>query len=191
MRDIDVRLALRRKEVDDIVRDDPLSRVIEEMGLMQHSVRIDVAIINGRMHGYEIKSKSDTLDRLPLQQELYSKVFDRLTLVVDEHHAIAARGLVPEWWGIIVVSGDKADPQFTIWRRAEENPQVDPYCLCQLLWKEEALELLTSKGAARGLSSKPRKVVWETLSGLMPLDELKDSVRTILRHRPDWRLAPS
>jgi hypothetical protein len=68
------------------------------MGIWSGSVRIDVAVINGELTGYELKSDRDTLERLPLQAELYSRVFDRLILVVGKRHAKKAIEHIPEWW---------------------------------------------------------------------------------------------
>ena len=56
------------------------------MGVWSGTVRIDVAVLNGEMCGYEIKSDRDTLERLPFQIEIYSKEFDKLTLVVGRRH---------------------------------------------------------------------------------------------------------
>ena len=45
--------------------------IINELGLLQGLCRVDVAVINGIIHGYEIKSEADTLERLPLQAKLW------------------------------------------------------------------------------------------------------------------------
>ncbi len=37
--------------------------VIEELGLCRGQVRVDVAVVNGLLHGYEIKSDRDSLRR--------------------------------------------------------------------------------------------------------------------------------
>src|SRR6266851_6542601 len=101
MRDQDVRQALRDKLQDQYAYD-PDTRIVEEMGVWSGSVRIDVAVINGELTGYELKSDRDTLERLPVQADLYSRVFDRLTLVVARRHAQKARDCIPKWWGIVV-----------------------------------------------------------------------------------------
>ena len=41
--------------------------VLNELGLLQGACRVDIAVVNGSLHGYEIKSEADTLDRLPYQ----------------------------------------------------------------------------------------------------------------------------
>jgi hypothetical protein len=56
MREIDVRRALYKSEIRRIVESDPTSLVVDELGVMEGKYRVDVAVINGRLHGYEIKS---------------------------------------------------------------------------------------------------------------------------------------
>jgi hypothetical protein len=36
------------------------TRVVEEMGIWAGSVRVDIAVINGEFHGFELKSDRDT-----------------------------------------------------------------------------------------------------------------------------------
>jgi hypothetical protein len=59
-------------------------RIIEELGVVHGKSRIDIAVINGLMHGYEIKSDKDTLQRLPEQMNMYNSVFNKVTLVVGK-----------------------------------------------------------------------------------------------------------
>ena len=65
---------------------------IDELGVCQGSAKIDIAVVNGQLHGYEIKSDRDSLRRLSSQAVLYSKVFDRVTLVCGERHVSHASG---------------------------------------------------------------------------------------------------
>src|SRR4051812_8285009 len=69
-------------------------------------VRVDVAAVNGALWGYEIKSERDTLRRLPTQVEVYSRVLDFAALVVAERHRDHAVDLLPDWWHVVVVTGD-------------------------------------------------------------------------------------
>lgn len=86
--DADVRRALRRQLAQD--HHPPATRIIEELGLDEGSVRIDVAVVNGRLLGYEIKSDRDTLDRLREQACVYCSVFDEVVLVAGKRHRAAA-----------------------------------------------------------------------------------------------------
>src|SRR6266511_802692 len=46
--------------------------LIEELGLCRGKVRVDLALVNGSLHGFEIKSDRDSLRRLSAQVGLYS-----------------------------------------------------------------------------------------------------------------------
>ena len=61
--DANIRSALHAKRLRR-ARSQPDTLVIDELGLAHAKSRIDVAVINGCIHGYEIKSAKDTLDRL-------------------------------------------------------------------------------------------------------------------------------
>ena len=74
--------------------------IFEELGVQHGLARIDLAVVNGELHGFELKSARDTLARLPEQAESYGRVFDRITLVVEERHVRGAVELVPDWWGV-------------------------------------------------------------------------------------------
>lgn len=188
MRDADIRKVLHEVEIKRLISEDKTSRVIDEMGLMEGAFRVDVAVINGRMHGYEIKSALDTLERLPSQQACYNKIFDRLTLVVDERHAKEAVKIVPQCWGLIVASTKEGRPHIDeIWA-AMQNYKVDVYTLCQLLWREEALAILRAKGmAGGGIWKGKRKAMWKRLASSIEPEELKYLVRETLKHRVGWR----
>src|SRR5215211_7159088 len=99
MRDIDIRATLWR-ELRCAHRHEPDTIVLDELGLCQGSARVDVAVVNGFITGYEIKSERDTLARLPAQQEIYSKALDSVTIIVGASHAEKVVELIPSWWGI-------------------------------------------------------------------------------------------
>src|SRR5215472_4149028 len=98
MRDYDVRNALCRKVLAEHFRD-PATLVVQELGLWHGDVRVDIAVVNGRFHGFEIKSDTDTLSRLPAQMIAYNNVFDRVTIVAGTKHIEAIGNTVPSWWG--------------------------------------------------------------------------------------------
>lgn len=49
--------------------------VISEMDVCAGVSGADIVVINGKMHGYEIKSAQDSLSRLPQQMQSYNQVF--------------------------------------------------------------------------------------------------------------------
>jgi hypothetical protein len=186
MRDRDIRLALHellRAEH----RDDQDTLVLDELGLCQGAVRADVAVVNGSLAGFEIKSDRDTLERLPRQAEIYGRVFDYVTLIVGKKHATGISKKIPSFWGIVVVSSGAAGLSLKTRRAARRNKKVDPHAVARLLWRDEALKVLGRHELDRGLRSKPRRELWLALATGLATEELSDEVRKTLRARADWR----
>ena len=155
--------------------------VMEELGLCQGDVRIDVASVNGELSGFEIKSPSDTLARWPKQRRIYSKVVDRAWLVAPGPKLDAARA--PDWWGQIAVFDLDDRIGLRIVKPAARNPKLDPLSIAKLLWRDEAIDLLKKSGRARGVMTKSRRLVWERVIEAITLDQLRDAVRAALRQR--------
>jgi hypothetical protein len=188
MRDRDIRVALRQ-EIDTTYRDDADTLVIDELGLCEGEARIDIAVINGCLNGYEIKSEADTLQRLPNQVNVYSRLLDHVTVVSGGCHLEKAKTIVPEWWGLSEVIGASGTITFHVVREPRQNPLIDPFALVQLLWKDEALALLAQLGLEKGMRSKPRPVVWNRLCEATTQPELSNMVRQQLKARRNWRPA--
>ncbi len=70
------------------------TRIIEEFGLCRGKVRVDMAAVNGALHGYEIKSARDCLGRLATQVDICAQVLDRATVVESPEHLETALDLV-------------------------------------------------------------------------------------------------
>src|SRR5579864_483578 len=189
MRDADIRRVLRQ-QLDKSSKADDATLIIEELGLCSGIVRVDIAVVNGALKGYEIKSERDTLTRLSAQAATYNRIFDTMTVVVAERHLIAAEALIPNWWGIQVPNSHESSSLITIdhVRGESTNPGVDPSLLVQLLWRDEVLNLLDQVNASKSLRSKPRRVLWEVLARTVPLPQLQDMVRRCLRTRCRWRV---
>lgn len=181
MRDSDVRKAVLERLVSEHASDDSL--IVQEMGVWSGSVRIDVAVINGELTGYELKSERDTLARLPLQADIYSRVFDRLTLVVAERHEKKAAALIPPWWGVTIASTHASNVLLSVARTPHRNPSQDAYLIAQLLWKEEALAILGTFDLAKGWRAKRIRIIHERLAAELPLVRLTYEVRQKLKSR--------
>lgn len=186
-RDIDIRNGLHYKLLKEY-RNDPDTLILNELNICQGDSRIDVAVINGAINGFEIKSESDTLERLPKQVEYYNKVFDTVTIVTASRFIDGIFDIIPNWWGVIKAEMD-SDHQVYFFpiREAKQNNCIDPLAVAQLLWREEALEILKEKGLQKGFLSKPRRILWQVLAEKLPLEELKNAVRKKLKNRTNWR----
>lgn len=184
MRDSDVRAAVKAY-LNTLHEGDEGTRIVEEMGVWSGSVRIDIAVINGELTGFELKSDRDTLQRLPAQAEIYNRVFDHVTLVVGERHAEKALDIVPNWWGIISAQETAGGVALTHVKCGTRNPSPDPYLIADLLWKEEALAILDARGLAKGWRGKPAKTIHQRLASELSFSDLSHEVRRTLKSR-DW-----
>lgn len=165
--------------------------VLEELGLCRGEVFVDVTLVNGSLHGYEIKSDRDSLRRLARQAAFYSAVLDRATLVVGERHACEAIELVPVWWELLVANVTTDGVVLTELRAGEVNRTRDCRALVELLWLDDALALLAQRNAARGFRSKPRCKVWDRVCEVYSVEEIAAAVRERLKARPTHRSARS
>lgn len=192
--DKNIRLALRKvleKELAEYRATGHNAEIFDELGVRHGTARIDIAIINGVMHGYEIKSDRDTLERLPEQVKEFSDVFDKLTLVVGKQHLYQAVQMIPDWWGVIVA---KFDPNnhviFQTIREPENNKEQVGISIARLLWREEALKILEERNSADGVRNKPREFIYERLADVLDTATIKEQVSALLVSREGWRSDP-
>lgn len=164
--------------------------IVHELGLCRGRVRVDVAVVNGILHGYEIKSDRDNLRRLRGQVEYYSKTLDRATLVVGQRHFTKALEMLPDWWGIITVQRGSQSLRLKTHRLGHRNPRRDPRSLVELLWLEDAVALLDDHQLARGIRGKPRKIVWDRICEYFTPDDIGKAVRESLRARLEHQAPP-
>jgi hypothetical protein len=187
MNDYKIRTAIKNIEFK-IHFEEKDTKVIDEMGMNLGNSIIDIAVINGSMMGYEIKSDVDTLRRLEGQISDYNKVFDFLNIVTSKKFAPTIKNHIPKWWGIIEV--EEKDNQIKIYqrRKAKPNKNVSPYSLLQLLWKDELVDMIDRYGLNRSLKNKPKKVVWAYLSEVLNIEIIKNDVRNYLKGRSNWKV---
>jgi hypothetical protein len=187
MKDSDIREVLL-SDLGRQYKNDPDTMIIEELGLCQGEARVDIAVVNGSIHGFEIKSEQDTLKRLAGQAASYSRVLESITLVVGSEHLDEALKIIPKWWGVIVAR-EKRRGQLHLKKRRKGklNPSLDPFAIVQLLWRDEAFEVLKKLDLHKGLANKPRTILWNKLAKHLTTDELLVLVRNLLRSRENWR----
>lgn len=178
--DADIREPLRALLVG---RND--GEVIDELGLT--GVRADIAVIHDSwLEGFEIKSGSDSLTRLPNQVIGYSRVFRRSWLVVASGHLDAALPMLPDHWGRVMrADGSPAAP--TIVRAAVDSPSLDAVEVAALIVTRRALPVLHGLHADRGVRSKPRRAIWERCADVLGVTGCERAAAGIIRARGDWR----
>lgn len=167
---------------------DPSALVLDELGLKHGRHRADIAVVNGHLSGYEIKSDEDTLSRLESQAPAYDEVFDRITLIVAPKHLMMAETVVPNHWGIVSASiGSRGAIRFDAVRAAQFNKSVVPIVVAQLLWRDEAAQILFEMGDPPRVTRQKRSALYERLTCTLSLAELRRRVRTTLKNRTSWR----
>ena len=151
-----------------------------------------MAVINGCIHGYEIKSAKDTLGRLATQIDIYRYTLQKLTIVAAPKHVAGIMTQAPEWCGVIAVEqGPRGGIGFHMLRNAVANPEIDPVMMAHLLWRDETIDLLTRIGYAPKDLRRPRKQLYEMLCEAMSLREITSSIRSIMAQRQAWRDRPA
>lgn len=187
--DTTIRTALK-KELAELYDGAPETAILEEMCVRRGGARIDVALVNGVLHGFELKSDRDSLDRLASQATAYSSVFDRVTLVVGERHLQLGAELVPDWWGIRVARPLHNSIIFRDLKLPLLNPHIDPVAVAELLWREDALSFLRKLGADRGVRASSKRDVCTKLAQCADTVELRSYVRQSIRARRSGSTSP-
>lgn len=135
------------------------------------SYRADLALANGRLVGFEIKSEKDTLKRWESQKWAYTNVFDEVWLCIHAKHIQEALTNTPKHIGIILADNFG---NFTIVRKAVSNHGLNNiYDLSGLLWREELDELL-KKHSIYVKSRTTKREVREILENYLSLYEVRD-----------------
>lgn len=101
-------------------KDDLDTAYIHELKMPRPAARVDLAVVNGELVGYEIKSDRDRLDRLDSQIPAYNNVFEKMNLVTTKKHLTNARSKIPNSWGIIIFQNNA----FRIQRKAKKNKKL-------------------------------------------------------------------
>jgi len=162
--------------------------VVDELGLKHGRCRADIAVVNGHLIGYEIKSDDDSLRRLGDQVETYNAVFDRAIIVVGPRFLKDVKRLVPRWWGIVASEeGRRGAIHFKTVRKAVANPSLDYLAVAQLLWRDEAAQELVKRGVDGRILNQKRSVLYRELVRVLGAGELRGAVRERLKNRKNWR----
>ena len=159
------------------------ARIKEEFRIERGGARIDVAVIGSTLIGYEIKSDEDSFVRFSNQIHAYNRVFDIINLVCGPSHVQHALEIIPSWWGLLVAERNSKDEVHIITvRHATSNSKQDPFSLASLLWKDEAIVILTSKIKAIPRSASSH-VLWSCIASSLPIDTIKSEVTNTLLNR--------
>lgn len=186
LRDGDIRRALEDSLAFEhsVVGD---TAIIHEMKVYRPTARVDVAVVNGEISAFEIKSDVDSFARLKDQIAGYSAVFDRVSIVTTSRQVRLARQKVPRWWGIAVSDGFS----ISVKRSAKRNPHRRLTSLLFSLTRSELISILQTNNAARGHSSSSIATLVETAAQRISEDDIRASCRSVLKRRRGRYISPS
>jgi hypothetical protein len=182
MHDPDIRNALRT-DLHRRYGADPDTAVIDELSIRRGGTRVDLALVNGVLHGFELKSDYDSLCRLAEQVQAYGSVCNRATLVVGERHVKNAADIVPDWWGIRIVRSCSGRPTFRDLKLPQTNPSLDPMAIARLLRRSEAYAFIADLGWGEVDITASRRQLCDVLASRTELQLLCHRVRCCIRAR--------
>jgi hypothetical protein len=162
------------------------TRIINELGLENGASRVDVAVVNGIMHGYEIKSDLDNLQRLPRQMEYYNRAFERMTIVVGRKYLNEVKEVIPNWWGIKTISSDQS--RLVEIRKGRKVSTQDPVLIINLLWKKELDGLIDHIGLPKSFKKMRKNQLLSLLLKEADFNVIRFYVYSVLKQRENWRL---
>ena len=177
------------KEQDYIKEPDTV--IINELDVCAGVSRADIAVVKGKIHGYEIKSKQDNLERLPSQIESYNLVFNTMTIVTYESHLKKVKEIVPKWWGIKCVYEENSEIMLKNIRKPKENSNINIQNIAMLLWKDEMIDLILNHSKiTKGYKSKTRYDLSQLIKQNIDSSTVQEYVRTVLKTRTNWKAVP-
>jgi hypothetical protein len=166
----------------------PDTLIVDELGLQHGRCRADIALVTGKMLGFEIKGDTDSLKRLPVQVGAYSAIFDEAVVITTAKHQHGIMANVPKWWGVIICRTEcHGRVSFETLRTSEKNPHIDAISVARLLWKSEAVAILRKLGEPTPTLRQPRARLYARLAAVLGLEQLQHHVRHCLRQRVNWR----
>lgn len=189
MKDIDIRNSLKKSILNKHIND-VNSIVVDEFNISLGKVRVDVAVVNGILHAYEIKSEKDNLKRLKNQIQEYNSFFEYITVVTCDRYLTKVLESLPLHCGILKAERKADLIKFVNVRTAKKNKSIKKISLTQVLWKEEMLEILESKDYKKSFKSKSKALLCEMICNLLTEKELLQIVKTKLKSRANWKVAP-
>lgn len=182
-RDHHIRQALRSKLVRQHAGDRD-AFVVEELPIARGGARVDMAVINGKIEGFEIKSSKDTLERLPRQMALFGGAMDRMTLIAAPKHLEEAVKIVPEWWSVFSAAvGTRGSVVLRRVRAGRMNPNRCPRACVNLLERDEIVSLLSSHSLDRGFRTAGWSDLAERAIELLTPKAIAEGVRRQLKNR--------
>jgi hypothetical protein len=155
--------------------------LINELVVDNWRRRVDIAMVNGRLHDFEIKSDLDSLKRLEGQIKTYGERFDKVTVVTTAKHLAAVHKQLPdnvEIWQAVARHGQV---DIRISRRGRINQVSNKDTLYSFLTKAEILLFLRANGFS--VTPEVTRGQLTTIGAELTLKEIRQHVLSCLKQR--------
>lgn len=182
LRDSELRMPLHKwLEKKFLAHED--TEILHELRMPRPSGRVDIAVINGRLSGFEIKSDFDSLSRLPRQVRAFSAVFDEMCVVTTSRHSADARKIIPSWWRLTVHAKKNGKPHFRTVQKGSTNPNVQTDALLHMLTRYELSSAIQNQQLDLQIRSLRRSQIIENLMDQLEPSNIRFEVRRLLKLR--------
>ena len=161
--------------------------ILHEVSIPRPSARMDVAVVNGAICGFEIKSDADRLTRLRDQEPAFSAVCDKVSIVVTRRHLKRSRAAIPHWWGIVLVNCSGEQITFEEKRKPRDNTRPNNRALLYMLTRAELRGVLRTRGTTKLTQSELIEHILATLAA----DDIRHRVREVLKGRSTFSYSSS
>ncbi|MFC2996796.1 sce7726 family protein [Acinetobacter sichuanensis] len=146
---------------------------------VESTFRADLVLANGRLVGFEIKSKADNLKRWDRQMLAYSNVFNEIWLCCHSSHLKKAIETTASHIGILMIDDLGS---IAIYKNASPNKNIDAFDLTSFLWKDELQNFARIHNIAIR-SSDNKKVIRERIATLIDISLINNYVLQCLKTR--------
>lgn len=179
LREQDVKIAL----IDWLYKKGMLSdaTIINEMVVANWSRRADLAIANGSLQAYEIKSDFDSLKRLDGQLKIFNSSFEKVTIVCAPKFTSEVYKRVSSNVGIVEFQSDNSGVRFKVIQKGRVCSRLNKVVYLGFLLKSELKDLLNQYGIK--ISYDLHRDYLEVVASKLALNKIREFVITSIKNR--------
>ena len=155
--------------------------LINEMVYANWSRRADLAVANGHLHAFEIKSDLDSLRRLEGQIAIYLERFDKLTVVIAPKYLSSVLEMAPPQVAVWCASEEDSGVKIKVVRAGRMEKVKSRDVLIDYLLRDELYCFLSSHGVRVRQSNSRSQLV--NLAIMQPITKLRAYVLHALKER--------
>lgn len=151
------------------------SAILEEVHVCNGNAIADVVAVYKKMHCYEIKGESDSINRINRQSLFYDQAFPLISLITTTNHLKKATRITPNHWGILLAyQSSDGGVNLKYVRAAVRNPLYRPEIALLSLWRSELIKLASNTSAL--LTKMNRQTIAAHIASSTPIKRINERV---------------